>query len=193
MRSSVVLMAVLLLLCAGVAPASDGPWSVELLGGAAFTTEDMGDAELGTGLGFEASVAYRVMQHLDVYGGWDWRHFMADESFAGSDVDVEETGYALGVRFVHPIGTSTLSYIIRAGATYDHIEIENDEGDVVADSEHGLGWEGGVGLDIPLGEDWRVRPMARYRTLSRDIDIEDESTSVDLSYVTLEVGLSRSF
>jgi len=37
------------------------------------------------------------------------------------------------------------------GATLDHIEIENQEGDLVADSEHGLGGE--VGAGIAIGED----------------------------------------
>jgi hypothetical protein len=193
MKGLVVALFALTILCPGQASADGGPWSVQFSGGAALPTQEMGDSELGTGLGFEGLVGYRFMPHLGAYAGWDWHHFIADESFAGPDVDVEETGYAFGLQFIHPIGESSLSYVIRAGGTFDHIEIENDEGDIVADSEHGLGWEAGLGLDMAFAGDWHVRPMVRYRTLSRDIDIEEEVTEVDLNYVALEVGFALSF
>ena len=168
-------------------------WSLEIRSGIAFTTQDMGDADLGTGFGFEGTIAYRFMPHLAAYGGWDWYHFSADQSFAVADVDVEETGYAFGLQFIHPLGESSLAYFIRAGGTLNHIEIENNEGDIVADSKQGLGWEIGAGMVCSLGDCWNLSPGVRYRFLSRDLEIGDSSTPVDLTYLAVEMGLSRSF
>ena len=39
---------------------------------------------------------------------------------------------------------------VRAGATYDHVELESEGGDITADSGHGLGWEAGSGLVFAL-------------------------------------------
>ncbi len=168
-------------------------WSLEIRSGVAVATQDLGDADLSTGFGFEGTIAYRFMPHLAAYCGWDWYHFSADQSFAGADVDVEETGYVLGLQFVHPLGESSLAYFIRAGSMLNHIEIENDEGDIVADSKQGLGWEVGAGMVFSLDDCWNLAPGIRYRSLSRDIEIGAASTPVDLTYLAVEIGLSRSF
>jgi hypothetical protein len=116
-----------------------------------------------------------------------------DQSFAGSDASFEETGYTFGLQFIHPIGESNISYLARAGGTYNHIEIENNDGDITIDSRHGLGWQAEAGLVIPLSEKFSLLPSLRYRSLSRDIDIENVSTPVQLNYFSVGVGLSWSF
>ena len=193
MKHVVTVIIGLVILFASRSVEAQDRWSLDIRSGAAFATQDLGDADLGIGLGFEGTVAYRFMPHMAVYGGWDWHHFSADQSFAGADVDVEDTGYALGLQFIHPIGESSLDYFIRAGGILNHIEIENDEGDIVADSKQGLGWEVGVGVVLSLSDHWRLAPGVRYRSLSRDIEIGVASTPVDLTYLAVEVGLSRSF
>lgn len=168
-------------------------WSLDLQGGPAFATKDLGDADLGLGLGGDVTLSFRVQPHLWVYGGWSMRQFNAEQSFAGPDIDVEETGYLFGLRFEHPLGSSSTDLVLRAGGTVNHLELEDDEGNLVADSKHGLGWEVGAGLALPLGEAWRLTPGVRFRSLSRDIEIGTTTTPVDLRYVGLEVGVSRRF
>ena len=104
---SVLAMGILLLVNIQVMSAQSR-WSVELRGGADFATQDLGDASLKTGFGFEGTAAYRFMPHLSGYAGWGWNQFSADRSFAGTDMQFEETGYTFGLRFLHPIGASKL-------------------------------------------------------------------------------------
>ncbi|NJR76063.1 MAG: opacity protein, partial [Scytonema sp. CRU_2_7] len=110
------------------------------------------DADLKTGFGGELVLAYRFMPHLGAYAGWGWNKFNAKQSFMGADTDFEETGYVLGLQFIHPIGESKFSYVLRGGAIYKHIESENAEGKIMADTGHGWGWQGDIGLSIGLGE-----------------------------------------
>lgn len=168
-------------------------WSLEFRPGVDYATQDIADADLGIGFGFEGIIAYRFMPHLAAYAGWSWNHFAVDQSFAGPDAGFEETGYTFGFQFIHPIGESSLSYLIRLGGTYNHIEIENNDGDIIIDSGHGLGWQAEARLVIPLSEKFSLLPTVRYRSLNRDIDIENVSTSVDLNYLSVGVGLSWSF
>lgn len=168
-------------------------WSLELRQGFDFATKDISNADLGTGFGAELTIAYRFMSHIAAYAGWSWNHFSVDQSFAGPDANFEETGYTLGIQFIHPIGESTINYLVRLGGTYNHIEIENNNGDVIMDSGHGFGWQAETGLVIPLGERFSLLPSVRYRSLNRDIDINNISTSVDLNYLSVGVGLSWSF
>jgi hypothetical protein len=168
-------------------------WNLELRPGFNYATKDISDADLGVGFGSELTIAYRFMPHLAAYAGWSYNNFAVDQSFAGADASFEETGYTFGLQFIHPIGESNISYLVRAGGTYNHIEIENNDGDITIDSGHGLGWQAEAGLVIPLSEKFSLLPSLRYRSLSRDIDIENVSTPVQLSYFSVGVGLSWSF
>ncbi|MBK7631960.1 MAG: outer membrane beta-barrel protein [Ignavibacteriales bacterium] len=168
-------------------------WSLEFRPAVDFAAKDISDADLGTGFGFEGTVAYRFMPHLAAYAGWSWNYFGVDQSFAGPDASFEETGYTFGFQFIHPIGDLDINYLIRLGGTYNHIEIENNDGDIIIDSGHGLGWQAEAGVVIPLSEKFSLLPSVRYRSLSRDNDINNVSTSVDLNYVSVGVGLSWSF
>lgn len=168
-------------------------WAAELGAGPAFATDDLGDAALGTGFGFEGVLAYRMLPHLWLYGGWDWHRFPEDVTDGG--VDFEETGYAYGLRFEHPfVGEQGgPSILVRAGGTYAHIEVEDAGGDPVADSGHGVGWEVGVHAVLPFAGPWRVTPGSRYRALSRDLDVGDVPAPVDLTYIALEIAVLRTF
>ena len=168
-------------------------WSLEFRPGVDYATIDIADADLGIGFGFEGTICYRFMPHLAAYAGWSYNNFAVDQSFAGPDASFEETGYTFGLQFIHPIGESGLSYLVRASGTYNHIEIENNSGDIIIDSEHGLGWQAEAGLVIPLSEKFSLLPSLRYRSLNRDIEIENVSTSVNLNYLSVGVGLSWSF
>ncbi len=167
--------------------------SLELRGAANVATQDLGDAKLETGIGLEGTIAYRFMEHLSIYGGWSWNHFASAESFAGTNIDYEETGYSFGLRFIHPIGTSSLSYLIGGGGIYNHIEAENEDGDIIADTGHGLGWQLDAGIVIPLGESWRITPGIRYRALSTEFQIDAFKTPVDLNYFSGGLGISFLF
>lgn len=91
-------------------------------------------------------------------------HFGADEAVGVTDVD--------------------------AGAIIDHIEIEDQEGDLVADTEHGPGWEVGAGVAIGVGEKGSLTPGVRFRSLSRDLEFDGGEVPVDLRYVTAELGFA---
>lgn len=168
-------------------------WSLEFRPGANYATQDIADADLGLGFGAELTIAYRFMPHLAGYAGWSYNNFAADQSFAGTDASFEETGYTFGFQFIHPIGESSVCYLVRLGGTYNHIEIENNAGDIIIDSGHGFGWQAEAGLVIPLSEKFSLLPSVRYRSLNRDIEIESVNTSVNLNYLSVGVGLSWSF
>jgi hypothetical protein len=168
--------------------------TLDLRGAVAAPTSELGDADLGVGAGFGGTVAFRLQPHLHLFGGWDWMRFTAENSFAGPDRDFEETGYTLGLRFEHPLRPSSRTlYRIEAGGTYKHIEVEDSDGDLIEDTGHGLGYELGAGLLVPLGETWKLAPTLRYRALARDFTIGSTTTSGDLRYMALEIGFSRRF
>ncbi|MDX1942455.1 MAG: outer membrane beta-barrel protein [Saprospiraceae bacterium] len=165
----------------------------ELRSGASFAVQELGDADLNTGLGFEGIFDYRFTPHLGAYVGWGWNHFAAEQSFAGTDIDFEETGYMFGLEFNHPIGASSLAYYIRGGGIYNHIETENKDGDITADSGHGIGWQVGAGVDIALGSKWHIKPGVKYQSLSRELKVESVTTDVDLKYASVGLGIAFRF
>ncbi|MEY8021800.1 outer membrane beta-barrel protein [Muriicola sp. SD30] len=169
---------------------SQEKWSAEIRPGVNFPTSDFVDAEIKTGFGFEAVLGYRFMEHLGVTAGWGYNTF----NLENSSFEFDETGYTFGLQFIHPIGTSEkVSYLLRAGGIYNHLEIENSSGDVVEDSGHGLGWELGAGINYDLGSNWNVRPQLGYRSLSRDIELSDLNSNVDVNYFIFGIGIAKTF
>lgn len=195
MKNLIITIAALLVLSGfnQITAQTNNRWSLEFRPGVDYATTDISNADLGIGFGLEGTIAYRFMPHLAAYAGWSWNHFDVDQSFAGSDANFEETGYTFGLQFIHPIGETTLSYLVRLGGTFNHIEIENSNGDIIIDSGHGLGWQAEAGLVISLSEKFSLLPSVRYRSLSREIEIENINTSVDLNYLSVGAGLSWSF
>ena len=195
MKNLILTIAALLVLSGfnQIAAQTNNRWSLEFRPGVDYATTDISNADLGIGFGLEGTIAYCFMPHLAAYAGWSYNNFAVDQSFAGPDASFEETGYSFGFQFIHPIGESTLSYLVRIGGTYNHIEIENNDGDIIIDSGHGLGWQAEAGLMIPLSDKFSLLPSVRYRSLSREIEIENINTSVDLNYLSVGVGLSWSF
>ena len=191
MRYARIVGTAMTLLLAAAPLQAQGPWSLEFRGNAAMPTAELVGEDLGTGLGFEGNVGYRFYQHLSLYAGWDWTHFNADQSFAGPDMDFEETGYVFGLRWEHPFLGETgqgLAGWVRAGGAYKHIEVEDDNGEIIGDSGHGMGWEVGAGLSIPLGSQWRLTPGVRYKALSRELELASGTADWDVKDVTFELG-----
>ncbi len=169
----------------------DHRWSLELLGGLNLPTGDLGLLPLDPGPGFEASAAYRFHERLWVYAGWGWHRYTTDESEA--DIDLEQTGYTFGGRFEHPFRDDGLAaFRIFAAGTWEHVELEDAEGRVRADSGHGLGFDVGAGVAVPIGRDWRLLPGLRFRTLPVELSPEG-GRKADLTYLAIEVGAAYRF
>ena len=169
-------------------------WGVEFRLNGAIATQDADRDNRENGIGFEGNVQYRFLPHMAAYAGWDWTHFSAQEAIAGPDMDLEETGYAFGLRFEHPFREgSRTNWWVRGGGIYNHFELENEDGDIVSDSGHGLGWEAGAGLALVLGNGWSLTPGIRYRELSRDLTIEGTEVPVDVEALAFEVGVGYRF
>lgn len=184
----------LLALAGPTALVGQGRFEIGFEAGAAFPVEKLVDADLKTGVGFEGVVNYRFLPHLAVYAGWDWRRFSTDlaggTSFVGSETDIEETGYVLGLRFEHPLGGPGLPWLmVKGGATLAHLEIEDGDGDSLADTGHGVGWEAGVGLAVPVREQIRVVPALRFRSLARELQIGGVTRDARLRFLSVEVGV----
>ena len=168
-------------------------FGIELSSGASIAFDKLNDAKLKTGFGFEGLFHYRFMPHTGVYAGWGWNTFESNESFAGNDVCFEETGYVLGLQFIHPLSNSKVAYYLRAGALYNHIEIENADGDVIKDSDHGWGWQLAGGFDIPLGKNWSLTPGVKFNSLSSDVEHNSITVPLDLNYLQFRVGILKTF
>lgn len=169
-------------------------FSVDLRVAGAAPIEKLAGADLSAGLGLGATVALRLQPHLHLYGGWDVLAFQTEQSFAGADRDFVETGYTYGLRFEHPFGAATaLLYRLEAGGTFKHVEIENEDGDIIADSDHTVGFELGAGVVLNARQSWRIVPMLRLRSLAPEFAVGAVTTDGTLRYVAVEVGVSRRF
>lgn len=165
--------------------------SFEIRGHSSFPTDDFGNTELQNGFGFEGMFDYRFLPHLSVFAGWGWNQFTTDGVI--NELDVEETGYLFGLQFNHPIGDGWVSYYVRVGGIYNHLEIEDTSGDILDDSGHGLGYRIGLGLDFTVFENLHIKPGVKYQSLTRDVTLSGSTQSIDHNYFAAGIGLAFNF
>ena len=107
-----------LLFCAHSPLSAQNPWSAELRPGLNFATQDLGDAELKTGIGFEAALGYRFMPHLGAYVGWGWTSSnptLHPLRVPGNSI-LRKQGTLSEFNLIHPFNTSSkLSYLLEVG------------------------------------------------------------------------------
>jgi opacity protein-like surface antigen len=177
----------------GKAQNNEKKFGFELSSGASFATRQLAGTDLKTGFGFEGIFHYQFMSHLGAYAGWGWNRNSAKESFAGSKTDFEETGYVFGLQFKQPIGNSPASWYARAAGLYNHIEIENEAGDIIFDTKHGFGWQLAGGVDVNLGRNWSLTPGIKFNALNKTADFEGVSKELNLNYLSARVGILKKF
>jgi hypothetical protein len=168
-------------------------FSFELNAGPSYAIQNLAETDLDLGVGFEGLLHYKFMPHMGVYAGWGWNKFASDGTFDGIEADFEETGYQFGLQYSHPIRSSGISWFVRAGGLYNHIEVEDPDGEIVGDTGHGLGYHAGTGLEISLGSKWSISPIVKFHSLNRDVEINENNQNLDLKYLSLRVGLTRAF
>lgn len=195
MKTNIFITALLTILITFTVEAQfeSGRFGLELNGGASLLTKELNGAESQAGFGFEGIVHYQLTDYAGVYAGWGWNRFAADNAFAGSDSDFEETGYLFGLQFSHPIANTGLSYFFRAGGLYNHIEIENSAGDIVEDTGHGSGLQLAGGVILPIGSDWFFTPSIKFNALTRNAVDENTTIQLDYNYFALRIGFRKSF
>lgn len=164
-------------------------FSLDLRPGVDVATKLLGDYDLKAGYGIEGNLAYEIISPLSVYGGWSWNHFANNTT----NDDFDETGYSFGLQAIHQISYSNIYYLLRGGALWNHIEMENTSGDIISDTGHGWGWQAEIGTGFSFGDQFMILPSIRYRTLSRDMVIDNNSSPVDLNYISAGIGLKWIF
>lgn len=166
-------------------------WQVALRPAVNFPTEELGEIDLETGYGFDASIGYQLVPSLWVNAGWGWNHFTSDQALV-ENLDFEETGYMLGLQLTPSIGQSRFAFVVGGSAIYNHIEVEDDN-DVIFDTDHGWGWQAEAGISIPFGPRLQLTPTVRYHSLKRDVEIAGIEVSSDLRYVSGGVSVALRF
>ncbi len=168
-------------------------WTGEFRPGLSFPTDEIAGSDVKTGFGFELTIAYNFSESLGAYAGWGWKEFKANDALGVVNVDFEETGYTFGLQFMHPTWISSLSYLLRTGAVYNHLEAEDNSGNRIANTGHNFGWqlEGGVAIDLSGG--FSLRPSIRYRSLPGEFEMGITTVNADLNYISFGVGLAKIF
>lgn len=165
---------------------------IEISGGPSFATREFAEG-LRMGYGVEGTISYSFVPFAGIYAGWGENWFSTEASSSVTNRDYEETGYVLGLQFQYSFRGARTSLFLRAGALYNHIEVENDNGDILQDTGHGPGYQVAGGIDIGLGAGWSLTPGIKFNSLSRETELEGESTILDYQYLSARIGIMKRF
>lgn len=169
-------------------------WAVGARAGLAVPTQAIEGEDFGAGVGVEGSLRYRLSSGLSAYAGWDWTRFSSGLTLGETEADFEETGYVFGFRLEHTFSDEDGPTLwLRGGPTLARVEIEDLNGDFLADTGRSSGWEVGGGVGFSVGQRLSLVPGVRYRSSSHDVEIDGISYDFDLGYVSFEAGAAMIF
>jgi opacity protein-like surface antigen len=171
---------------------AQGMWSGEFRPGFNIPVSDLGEEDLALGFGFEAKIAYKLMPHLKVYGGWGWNAFETDTQDVNNMVDLDETSFTFGFDLRLPVTDPPVTYFVYAGGVLGQIKLEDIKNTFNERSDYGLGWQLGGGVEFALNDHWSLKPDVRYRSLSREIQVDEVMLEVDLQYFAVGLGICGS-
>ena len=181
-------LTLLIFVCNSVFGQTQKRWNIEVRPSVNIANQKAGGAELNTGFGAEATVGYLLFENFGVYGGWSWNKFDANRSFAGDNVQFTESGYSLGLCFIHSFDSSNVQFLVRSGLVYSEIGLNNSEGNLINKTKPGLGWQVEAGFSFVITSNFNLVPTVRFHTLTRDLKIGDSSSPISLKYVSLGLG-----
>jgi opacity protein-like surface antigen len=182
-----------LAIAAPVAVQAQSPFSVEVQAGVVVPTGDFADDFATTGFGFGVHAMYQLTPMIDLYAGYSWQRFGVDEDdFGDVDLDVDDSGFALGAR-LNLRGMPGFDPWIRGGVILHELKISGSEGGFSASftSDRSVGFEVAAGLAFPVAPRISIVPSVTFRNYSPEFD--GESIDESVSYFGLHVGGRISF
>jgi opacity protein-like surface antigen len=189
MKKVIALFVVLgLAIAAPAAVQAQSPFSVEVQAGVVVPTGDFADDFATTGFGFGVHAMYQLTPMFDLYAGYSWQRFgLEEDEFDGVDVDVDDSGFALGAR-INLMGMPGFDPWIRAGVILHEIKFSGSEGGFTASftSDRSVGFEVAAGLAFPVAPRVSIVPAVTFRTYSPEF--EGESLDESVSYFGVHVG-----
>jgi len=156
-------------------------------------TQGFDSREISDGLGFEGTVSYGLSPEISIYAGWSLRRFKSDLPLESRSINVQDSGYGVGIQWEYLTGDSSIAYRVRVGAKYNIIELENQREQLLSASDRYLGWEIAFALMIPLGDHWELTPGIRFTSLPTDVLLNSQASIDRFEYVSIGIGISHRF
>lgn len=191
-RCTAILAAVLsvTLLTHTEASAQAGELSLEFRGGYNFPMGDFDDSGAESQFGFGADMIVSLNPALSVYGGWGRDQFDCEN--CGDDDSYHSQGFEAGMKLLAPREEGMLPWI-RAGAIFH--DLSGEIGGVEFDSDNGFGFQGSVGVDIPLTHSFSVSPALRFQSWTAEFSgpLNAFQAEQDVRYLSLDVAAHIHF
>lgn len=175
-----ILLAAALFVAGAASPAAGQRLDLELRAGGAvgnYTATDAG-LEFVPGPSFGALVEVGLTGPVSGYVGFTRSTFGCDEALCtGRDVTLTSQGLVLGARWTEGL------FWGRAGLSLQALNVTSEVQDETSDP--GIGWDLGVGAQIPLGRGVRLRPGLSYLRHDAPTDVDGH-----VAVLGLEIGVA---
>jgi opacity protein-like surface antigen len=149
-------------------------WSFEGRAGATVPTGELSDASAQSGLSAEAEAMYTFAPNASVFAG------LGIHNFDCKDEDCDEissSGFQGGLKYLFAQSGAATPWL-RGGVLVQSADV----GD--ADSDTGLGFEAGGGIDLAVNENFSVSPSLRFLRYNANFSGPD----LTMSWLSISLG-----
>jgi hypothetical protein len=177
------------MLCGPMDAHAQDRWRAELRPALQIPAHLVNGEALGPGPGLELNVTHLFSQGWGIQAGLGHGQFDRPGNNSGY---FEENAAFFGIRFFQPL-IGRAEAILGCGTVYHNLAMEERNGERMAVSDNGFGWQVEGGIAMIFEQHWSLTPSLRYRSISRNFDRGDANERVDLDYLSASLAFAIHF
>lgn len=167
-----------------------GRFSVEAGSGPSFAMRETGGIRLKYGRGLDAILAFDLWADVGLFGGWGTSSFSSDGVFRYC-----ESGIIYGVQYkIEPL-SGKFNYLLRAGRTWNHIEVTDRDWNrgFYYDSGYSEGFYTSGSIRYSAGKGWLIMGTLRYSLMNTRLTLPEAIYPDGTPHSKIIINMPRNF
>jgi len=165
-------------------------FSAELTSGPSFAMRETGGIRLKYGRGLDAILAFDLWADVGLFGGWGTSSFSSDGVFR-----YRESGIIYGVQYkIEPL-SGKFDYLLRAGRTWNHIEVTDRDWNrgFYYDSGYSEGFYTSGSIRYSAGRGWLITGTLRYSLMNTRLTLPEAIYPDGTPHSKIIINMPRNF
>lgn len=182
------------LLVLGFFTVAQEKWSITFRPSLHFPKNKVFNVPLRLGNGADLNIVYSYNLQSKFYTGLTHNQYDTDENYEEENINLRHRGMHLGYMYFFTLLHEQKSpFYLRAGMTYTSIKTTSREENFNIGTDWSIGTQLGIGWKVQPSVNWFILPELQYSNFSNAYILNGQKSYINLSHMSISIGLMHSF